>query len=70
MESHEDRSNPLDPVWFEAEHLHGEDFNPEHYITELSRYVPLETICSQLETHLNQLKLEVCQRGVDVRDVV
>lgn len=49
----------LTPVWFEEAALAETAFQPESYITELSRYVPLETICAQLESYLAQLKSQV-----------
>ena len=55
----EDRTHSIAPVWFEEDKLKGQHFNSEPYITDLTRYVPLEAICTQLEIYFSQLKLEV-----------
>ena len=59
MELSDDRAHSLAPVWFEEEPLKELDFNAERYVTELSRYVPLDTICTQLDSFLTQLKQQV-----------
>ena len=59
MHPSEDRLQSRAPVWFEEDQLKNEAFDPGNYVTELSRYVPLETICQQLDAYLSQLKLEV-----------
>eukprot|EP00210_Caulerpa_lentillifera_P009310 g8874.t1 len=49
------------PLWFDIERLKDASFNAETYVTELRRYVPLDTISNQLDTYLQQLKLQLVE---------
>lgn len=44
------------PLWFKPELFVGPEFNPVAYVADLKRYVPLETLSSELHSHLDALK--------------
>ncbi|KAL4420915.1 hypothetical protein ABPG77_001256 [Micractinium sp. CCAP 211/92] len=44
------------PLWFKPELFVAPEFNPVAYVADLKRYVPLETLSSELHSHLDALK--------------
>ncbi|PSC75738.1 conserved oligomeric Golgi complex subunit 2 [Micractinium conductrix] len=44
------------PLWFKPELFLAPEFNPAAYVADLKRYVPLETLSTELHSHLNALK--------------
>lgn len=51
-------ANPQ-PVWFDPQVFHEAKFNAENYVSDLSRFVPLDEFSDHLEAHLSHLKQKV-----------
>eukprot|EP00899_Mesostigma_viride_P006947 jgi/Mesvir1/16253/Mv08501-RA.2 len=49
------------PGWFKTDAFSDEDFNADDYIADLRRSVPLETLRSELNSHLLSLKNELVE---------
>eukprot|EP00887_Chlorella_sp_A99_P001064 scaffold14.g1064.t1 len=49
------------PAWFKPEKFMEPDFNPEAYVNDLKRYVPLETLSADLQAHLSALKAKLVE---------
>ncbi|KAL4443325.1 hypothetical protein ABPG75_011062 [Micractinium tetrahymenae] len=49
------------PLWFKPELFVGPEFNPVAYVADLKRYVPLETLSSELHSHLDALKSKLVE---------
>ncbi|GBG89774.1 hypothetical protein CBR_g49627 [Chara braunii] len=49
------------PLWFKKDAFSDPDFEPDEYITDLRRFVPLETLRAELGSHLSVLKNELVE---------
>eukprot|EP00271_Cylindrocystis_brebissonii_P011692 TRINITY_DN29604_c0_g1_i1.p1 TRINITY_DN29604_c0_g1~~TRINITY_DN29604_c0_g1_i1.p1 ORF type:complete len:817 (-),score=155.92 TRINITY_DN29604_c0_g1_i1:242-2692(-) len=49
------------PLWFKKDAFVEDDFDSEAYISELRRFVPLETLRGELRSHLQGLKSELVE---------
>lgn len=49
------------PLWFKKDAFTASDFNSETYIAHLRKFVPLDSLRAQLQTHLRLLKSELVE---------
>ncbi|XP_020525430.1 conserved oligomeric Golgi complex subunit 2 isoform X2 [Amborella trichopoda] len=49
------------PLWFKKEVFSQQDFDPDAYVADLRRFVPLESLRAELRAHLSTLKSELVE---------
>jgi hypothetical protein len=49
------------PLWFKKDAFLDKDFDPEAYVTDLRRFVPLDTLRTELKSHLTGLQNELVE---------